>query len=146
MNKLFTGQWGKLIESLVRPSALKLFQRRNMKVTETHQRIESQRNGSNMEIDILLTNDDVAIAVSVKTTLKVQDVRDHLDDLKEFTTFFPRYKGVKLYGAVAGVNIEEASDKFAYRQGLFVLTSSGEGMIKMLNDEDFRPKDFETSD
>ena len=32
---LFTGQWGKLIEALVRPAALKLFQERGVKVTET---------------------------------------------------------------------------------------------------------------
>jgi len=42
---LFTGQWGKLIEALVKPSALKLFRERGVKVTETYQRLESRRNG-----------------------------------------------------------------------------------------------------
>jgi len=42
---LFTGQWGKLIEALVKPSALKLFRERGVKVTETYQRLESCRNG-----------------------------------------------------------------------------------------------------
>ncbi|MBM3242714.1 hypothetical protein FJZ31_41165, partial [Candidatus Poribacteria bacterium] len=32
---LFTGQWGKLIEAMVKPSALNLFQERGVKVTET---------------------------------------------------------------------------------------------------------------
>ena len=48
----------------------------------------------------------------------------------------------ELYGALAGIHIEEGADKFAYRRGLFVL-GSGEGMIKILNDEDFKPKNFE---
>ena len=72
---LFTGQWGKLIEALVKPSALKLFQERGLKVTETYQRLESHRNGSQMEIDVLLVNDKEAVVIEVKTTLKVEDVR-----------------------------------------------------------------------
>ena len=141
--KLFTGQWGKLIEALVKPSALKLFQERGIKVTETHQRVESYRNSSQMEIDIFLSNDQEVVVIEVKTTLKVQDVREFLEKLRQFTFFFPKYKGVKLYGAVAGVQIEEDADKFAYRRGLFVLAGSGEGLIKILNDESFRPKNFE---
>jgi len=95
-----------------------------------------------MEIDLLFSNKNVAIAVEVKTTLKVDDVKDFLDNLNRFTFFFPRYKGVKLYGAVAGIQIEEGADRFAYRQGLFVLSGSGEGMIRIINDENFTPKDF----
>ena len=41
-----------------------------------------------------------------------------------------------------GIRIEEEADKFAYRNGLFVLTVGGEGMLKMLNDEKFQPTDF----
>jgi hypothetical protein len=49
---------------------------------------------------------------------------------------------MSIYGAVAGIHIDEDADKFAYRQGLFVLTGSGEGLISMLNPPDFKPKDF----
>ena len=139
---LFTGQWGKLIEALVKPSALKLFQERGVKVTETSQRIESNRNGSQMEIDILLANDVEAVVIEVKTTLRVEDVRDFQEKLGQFTLFFPRYKGLKIYGGVAGIQIEEGADKFAYRRGLFVLAGSGEGMIKILNDLNFKPQNF----
>ena len=139
---LFTGQWGKLIEALVKPSAFKLFQERGIKVTETYQRLESSRNGSHMEVDILLANDTEAVVVEVKTTLKVEDVREFLEDLRRFTFFFPRYKGLKIYGGVVGIQIEEEADKFAYRRGLFVLAGSGEGMIRILNDLNFRPQNF----
>jgi len=139
---LFTGQWGKLVEALVKPSALKLFQERGVKVTETYQRLESRRDGSQMEIDILLANDKEAVVIEVKTTLKVEDVREFLDDLMRFTFFFPRYKGLILYGAVARIQIEEEADKFAYRHGLFVLASSGGGMIRILNNPEFQPKNF----
>jgi len=139
---LFTGQWGKLIEALVKPSALRLFQERGIEVTETSQSMESARDGSQMEIDLLLSNTQEVVVLEVKTTLKVEDVREFLEDLRRFTFFFPRYKGAKVYGGVAGIHIEEGADKFAYRQGLFVLAGRGEGMIRMLNPPDFRPKSF----
>ena len=139
---LFTGQWGKLIEALVKPSALRLFRERGIQVTETHQRVERSCNGSRMEIDLLLTDDQEVVVIEVKTTLKVEDVRDFLEDMRRFPSFFPRYSGLKIYGGVAGMQIEEGADRFAYRQGLFVLAGSGEGMIRILNDSDFRPMDF----
>jgi len=81
--------------------------------------------------------------VEVKTTLKVEDVNDFIiEKLSRFFEFFPKYKGMKLYGAVAGIRIEEESDRYAYRRGLLVLTLSGEGMVVILNDEKFRPKEW----
>jgi len=38
--------------------------------------------------------------------------------------------------------VEEA-DKFAYRQGLFVIEVVGRGMIAIKNDVSFQPKNFE---
>jgi hypothetical protein len=95
-----------------------------------------------MEIDILLSNTQEAVVIEVKTTLKVEDVREFIENLERFTFFFPRYKRMSIYGGVAGIHIEADADKFAYRQGLFVLTGSGEGLITMLNPPDFKPKDF----
>ena len=42
-------------------------------------------------------------------------------------------------GAVAGIVIDEGTDKYAYRQGLFVIGQTGE-MVRILNDEKFKPK------
>lgn len=38
--------------------------------------------------------------------------------------------------------IKVGADKFAYRQGLFVLAGSGEGLVRILNNPEFRPKNF----
>ena len=142
LNELFTGQWGKLVEALVEPSVLRLFQERGIQVIDTAQRLKTTKNGEQMEIDILATNKDSVIVVEVKTTLKVEDVNFFIEKLERFFEFFPKYKGMKLYGAVAGIRIEESADRYAYRKGLFVLTLSGEGMVVILNDEKFRPKEW----
>ena len=143
LRELFTSQWGKLIEALIAPGALKQFQEKGIPVVDTAQRVKTKRNGEAMEIDILATNTDSVVVLEVKTTLKVGDVNEFLEErLSRFLEFFPRYRGMKVYGAVAGVNIVEQANRYAYKNGLFVLTLSGEGTVAILNDEKFIPKDF----
>jgi len=142
LERQFNSQWGKLIESLAESGIVQVFQNRGIAITELGRRMKSQKNGRNMEVDFLLFNSTDIVVGEVKTTLKVQDVKDFLVDLDEFPTFFPRYKDSHTYGAIVGIRIEEKADKFAYRNGLFVLTVGGEGMLTMLNDEKFQPRDF----
>jgi Holliday junction resolvase len=123
------------VEALVEPSVLRLFQERGIQVIDTAQRLKTTKNGEQMEIDILATNEDSVIVIEVKTTLKVEDVNYFIEKLSRFFEFFPKYKGMKLYGAVAGIRIEEMADRYAYRKGLFVLTLSGEGMVVILSPE-----------
>ena len=54
---------------------------------------------------------------------------------------FPEYAQKQLYGAVAGIEIEEGADRYAYRQGLFVLAQAGE-TVSILNNPDFEPKNW----
>ncbi len=139
---LFIGKWGRLLEALVRPGVVELFKARGIEVTTSLQRVLARRGGEEMEIDLLLVDGDALVAVEVKTTLKVEDVREFLDDLAAFPSFFPEYRGFRLYGAVAALSIEEQADRFAYRQGLFVLTVGREGLVVLRNDAAFRPRDF----
>lgn len=86
LTDLFTNQWEKLIEALVEPGCMKLFQERDINVKKSR-----------------------------------------------------RCLGRALYGAVAGMLIEEGVSEFAYRQGLFVLGLGTEGLARMLNDKKFKP-------
>ncbi|MBC6418934.1 MAG: YraN family protein [Prochloron sp. SP5CPC1] len=133
-----TSRWGQFLENLVEPAVVRLFQARGIAVTETHRRVKTKRSGIAMEIDILAIDDDVAVAVEVKSRLSKTDVDYFLDKLARFKEAFPRYTDVKLNGAVAGIEIDEGIDRYAYRRGLFVIQQSGE-VVEIANDEAFRP-------
>ena len=139
---LFTTQWGRLLEALVKPAALKLFQQRGLAVHRIHERSEARLNGDTKEIDLILTNDTELVAIEVKTTLTVADINEFLQDLADFTTYFPVYRNFRIYGAVAAINIAENADRYAYKQGLFVLTLTGDDLVEIRNDARFRPLDF----
>jgi len=135
------GKWGRFVENMVAPACETLFLNRGIPVHQVSQRIKKRLNGQTLEIDVLVTNENHVLMVEVKSSLGVNDVKDLVDDLKLFRQFFPEYNQKQLYGAVAGIEIEEEADKYAYRQGLFVLAQAGEA-VSILNDGDFQPKNW----
>ena len=145
LSGLFSSQWGKMVEALVEPSTLRLFQERGIQVRYVYRRVEAQVGDKTMELDLLLENSDEVVVIEVKSVLRVGDVRDFLEKMGQFLSFFPRYSQYKIYGGVAGLTMEEEADKYAYRRGLFVLSATGDGVAQIKNDATFRPKDFGSS-
>ncbi len=86
-----------------------------------------------------LKNGEYAVLIEAKSTLKIDDVKEHIERLVKFKAFFPEYSKRKVVGAVGGIVTEEDSDKYAYRNGLFAIGESGE-MAVILNDKKFQPK------
>ena len=134
-----TGKWGRFVEGMIAPAVANMFSERGIEVERIFQRVRARRNGEEMEIDILAVNEEYAILIEAKSTLGVDDVKEHIGRLESFKEFFPEYSDRKVVGAVAGIVIEEGADRFAYRNGLFVIGQSGE-TAKILNDEKFRPR------
>jgi hypothetical protein len=135
------GKWGRFVENMVAPACETIFLKRGIPVHQVSQRVKKRLEGQTLEIDILVTNEHHVLVVEVKSSLGVSDVKDLRADLTQFRQFFPEYAHKQLYGAVAGIEIEEGADKYAYRQGLFVLAQAGE-TVAILNNSDFQPKNW----
>lgn len=133
------GKWGRFVENMVAPACETLFVDRGIPVHQVSQRVKKRKENQTLEIDVLVSNENHVLVVEVKSSLSVNDVKELIADLQKFREFFPEYHQNQLYGAVAGIEIEEGADKYAYRQGLFVLAQSGES-VAILNGADFQPK------
>jgi len=133
------GKWGRFVENMVAPACETLFLNRQIPVHQVSQRVRKRLDGKTLEIDVLVTNENHVLVVEVKSSLSVDDVKELIKNLTEFRQFFPEYNHKQLYGAVAGIEMEEGADKYAYRQGLFVLAQRGEN-VAILNDTEFQPK------
>ncbi len=141
LEELFVGQWGKLVESLVEGSLVKLFNQRNIMVQQTFQRSRSFKTGKEIEIDIIACNGEEIVAVEVKTVLSEQDVKEFIEKLLVFKKAFPQYVDNKVYGAVAFLRANAHADKYAEKKGLFVIKATGDS-AKILNNEKFKPVDY----
>ena len=133
-----TTRWGRFVEELVEPAVLRLFQEKGIDVKEVHPRARTKRQGFAMEIDILAVDVTELVLVECKSRLSKDDVDEFVEKLSRFKDSFPHYDNYKAYGAVAGIEINEGIDRYAYRQGLFVIKPSGDG-VAIANDDDFKP-------
>jgi hypothetical protein len=136
-----TGKWGRFVEGMVVPGMTAMFETRGIRIGRLFQRVRVRKDGTETEIDILGISDEYAVPVEVKSTLSPDDVKEYIEKLKNFRSFFPEYADRKLVGAVAGIVMESGADKFACRQGLFVIAQKGEN-VAIINDIKFIPKEF----
>ncbi len=140
---LFTTQWGKLVESIVAPGCLNLFMQRGIDVSNTYKNSVVKVKGvKKAEYDVVLANGNEVVIVEVKTTLKVEHVDYFLKKLKEVKTWIKSYSDKYIYGAIAAISFDESSDDYASRNGLFVIKNSGDGIISIDNDINFKPAVF----
>jgi Skp family chaperone for outer membrane proteins/Holliday junction resolvase-like predicted endonuclease len=137
LETLFTGQWGKLIESLVEGRLVKLLNERNIKVKQTFQ--NATDDSALMEIDIIADNTSETVVVEVKTTLKIDDVDYFIGKLERFKQTFPVFANKKVYGAVAFLKSQSNIRAYAEKKGLFVIKATGESS-SIVNKQEFSPK------
>ena len=141
LSDLFTGQWGKLVESLVEGDLVKLLREKRIKIEHTIQRIKGNRDGENYEYDIIAVNGEEIVIVEVKTTLRVDDVDDFHRKVWKAKQYMPEYKSKKVYGGVAFITSEGSSERMAEKMGFFVIRATGSSAT-IINSKDFTPKIF----
>ena len=138
--------WGRFVESLVEGSLVELLNERGIEVQRILPRPKvfySVGDGTRRykEFDIVVVNGEEVVSVEVKTTLRPNDVRRFVKAMKDFSRYFPEYSSKRVYGAVAYIRCESATDVYAERQGLYVIRSTGDS-ASITNADNFRPESF----
>lgn len=138
---LFESQWGKLMESLVEGDLIRILNDRNILVHDTYLRRKGTHRGEQFEFDIIAHNGNEIVIVEVKTTLRVSHVKSFLAKLKKASTYLDEYAHYHIYGAVAFLRADEASNLMAQNEGLLVIRATGNSAA-IVNSPDFVPKKF----
>ena len=126
LEKLFTSQWGKLMESLVDGDLVELLTQRGISIADTTTRLKGKcSDGGNYEFDIIAHNGDEIVIVEVKTTLRPQDVKDFLDRLDQIKHWIPRYANNRIYGAMAWLIADAGAEQMVEKRGLFSIRATG---------------------
>jgi hypothetical protein len=141
LSELFTSQWGKLVESLVEGDLIKLLKEKGIPVEQTLQRVKGNHDGQNYEYDIIAVNGTEIVIVEVKTTLRPQDVKDFHEKLWKAKKYLSDYKNKVIFGCVAFITADGASNQMAEKQGFYVIKATG-GSASIINNKEFIPKRF----
>jgi len=96
------------------------------------------------QIDLLLKDGDVEILVEVKTTLRNDDVFDHIERLEKYRRWMDsKGEGKKRYiGALACAMVKDNAVKFAQKNGMYVIMQLGNAIEIVASPEGFVAKEW----
>jgi hypothetical protein len=136
-------RFGELAEHLVSPSIVEKFNALGFHfddISGLRRVIEDENRQKIAEFDILLENGESIVGVEVKSKPSCDDVDDHVQRLN-ILRLNKNKKGDrrKIYGALAGAIMPDSVKKAALKEGLYVLTQTGD-TVKIDIPEGFTPK------
>ncbi len=139
LEDLFTGQWGRLMESLVEGDLVSLLKARGIAIADMSSRIKGRSpDGGNYEFDLIAHNGDEIVVVEVKTTLRPKDVTKFLGKLDQLKQWMPRYAHNRIYGAMAWLTADASVEAMVIKRGLFSIRATGDS-ASIQNDPAFTP-------
>ena len=98
------------------------------------------------EIDILLENGDLTLAIEVKSKPKQGDVDDLLRKMGVLRSYANRKSDHrKFLGAIAGAIMDDSVRAYALKSGFYVVEQSGD-TVRIVNPEGFKPREWSFGD
>ena len=133
---------GELIETLIAARLWEKFPEYDLKRAYRRLPVYDEKNIARTDIDILLVNTVMCMAIEVKNHFnKKEDVDDHIKRMQLFRKYPPEQIGNKqLLGAMAGGVVDPEVKEYAYKSGFFVLELTGESVHLIPTPEGFEPK------
>jgi hypothetical protein len=103
---------------------------------------DAQDRYSGVEIDILLENDDIAIAVAVNAEPLYKDVDRHLERMAVLRRWADRHHDRrKFLGAIAGAIMPQEVWNYTLRAGFYVIEQTGD-TVRINIPEGFKPREW----
>jgi hypothetical protein len=133
---------GELVETLIASLLWEKFPGYDLKRAYQRLPIYNEKNIAKSDIDILLVNTVMCMAVEVKRELdQMIEVDRHLKRMQLIRQYPPEQVGSKqLFGAMAGGVVNPDVKDYAYESGFFVLELTGESVNLVPPPEGFEPK------
>jgi hypothetical protein len=133
---------GELIETLIAARLWEKFPRYDLKRVYRRLPIYDETSSLKTDIDILLVNTTLCMAVEVKHELnRIDDVNRHLKRMQLIRQYPPeQVSGKELLGAMAGGLVDPDVKDYACKSGFYVLELSGETVRLVTPPEGFVPR------
>ena len=134
-----TSRWGEFVENMIKPAAARIFKEQGIDVKYSALRVQRNNDRDSIEIDIWVESLTEIVAIEVKSDLEIQNVKHFLEVLAKFKEVFTRLQNYKVYGAVAGIKIDEKANEYATQEGLFLIEPAGDSVI-IANSRNLQPR------
>jgi len=138
-------RFGELVEHLVAPNISNKFNELGFCFTKTGMDVEikdKQNPQNNTEVDVLLENGDIVIAVEVKSKPNEKDVKYHLWRMEVLRHYADERNDRRRYqGAIAGAIISDEMRRYILKEGFYVIEQTGD-TVWINIPPDFKAREF----
>jgi hypothetical protein len=140
-----SNRFGELAEHLVAPSIREKFNALHYTFDKISQDVDindAQDRYSGAEIDILLENGDIAIAVEVKAKPNYKDVERHIERMEVLRRWAGRHDDKRKFrGAIAGAIMPKEVRNYVLKAGFYVIEQTGD-TVKIDVPKGFTPREW----
>ena len=140
-----SNRFGELAEHLVAPSIKEKFNALGYDFDKISQNIgisDALDRYTGAEIDILLENSDLAIAIEVKVKPLYKDIDRHLERMEVLRRWADKHADKRKFrAAVAGAIMTEEVRKYAVKAGFYVIEQTGD-TVKITVPKGFTPREW----
>lgn len=129
----FSSQTGHIIEGLMEPSAMRMFQEKGYNINRCWKNFKryAKELDKRLEVDLLLLDDEIAIIVEVKTNCTCKNIDHFVSQMQSFKKVCPEYADKKILLAIAAINYDREAVQHAHKLGLFVIRVSNDNIFTL---------------
>ena len=135
---------GEIVENMISDDIITQFQSLGYSITKFSRNLKFGQLGTaeSGEVDLYIEDGDVAILVEAKTTLRNEDVLEHIERLEKYRRCIDAAGSDhrRFIGAIAGAVVEKNVVAFAQKHGMYVIAQSGKAFEIIPSPEGFVPK------
>lgn len=141
LSRQLTGTTGHIIEGLVSSSVEKIFKEAGLELQNSGKNLKRKLKAENiaMEVDVLLSNEIMALPIEVKTNFTKEDLHHFLHQMSLFRRLFTDCSDKKVVAAVAAINYERGVAELAHKEGLLVIRVNSDDIFSL---DPFEEKDL----
>jgi hypothetical protein len=137
-------KFGSYTEGLAFDSMEKIL-RTKLHADNLARRAKPTRGGFSQEFDLIGVRNGPhgeVFAVEIKSELNEEELQKSLKKFREFFTWFPQYRGMKLYGIISAVDVRGALVDRVHHEGLYLATAGDENFKLVKPPRGFKPRVF----
>jgi len=133
LSRQLSGTTGHIVEGLVSSSTKRIFQKAGLELHNSGRNLKRSIPSEKiaMEVDVLLSNEEMAVPVEVKANCTEADVKRFLHQMGLFRQLFPEYDGKEVYAAMAAINYEKGVPELAHKEGLLVIRINSDDIFSI---------------
>ena len=141
LSRQLTGTTGHIVEGLVSSSVEKIFKEAGLELQNSGKNLKRKLKAENiaMEVDVLLSNETMAVPIEVKANFTTEDLHHFLHQMSLFRRLFTDCSDKRVVAAVAAINYERGVAELAHKEGLLVIRVNSDDIFSL---DPFEEKDL----